>query len=79
MSTSLAEPVPSAAIIDDVNTIGDHLHVVLDRDHRQPELVLDAQNEPRQIFAFAPAIANAVFHATGKGVSDLPIKMEKLL
>ena len=27
----------------------------------------------------APAIANAVYHATGKRVRDLPITMEKLL
>src|SRR5260370_195237 len=27
----------------------------------------------------APAIANAVYHATGKGVGDLPITIEKLL
>ena len=27
----------------------------------------------------APAIANAVYHATGKRVRDLPIAMEKLL
>jgi xanthine dehydrogenase YagR molybdenum-binding subunit len=27
----------------------------------------------------APAIANAVYHATGKRVGDLPITIEKLL
>jgi xanthine dehydrogenase YagR molybdenum-binding subunit len=27
----------------------------------------------------APGIANAVYHATGKRVRDLPITMEKLL
>jgi xanthine dehydrogenase YagR molybdenum-binding subunit len=27
----------------------------------------------------APAIANAVFHATGKRVRDLPISVEKVL
>jgi xanthine dehydrogenase YagR molybdenum-binding subunit len=27
----------------------------------------------------APAIANAVYHATGKRVRDLPITIEKLL
>ena len=27
----------------------------------------------------APAIANAVYHATGKRVHDLPITLEKLL
>ena len=29
--------------------------------------------------AVAPAIANAVYHATGKRVRDLPITIEKLL
>ena len=29
--------------------------------------------------AVAPAIANAVYHATGKRVRDLPITVEKLL
>ena len=31
------------------------------------------------IVGVAPAIANAVFHATGKRVRDLPITIEKLL
>jgi xanthine dehydrogenase YagR molybdenum-binding subunit len=29
--------------------------------------------------AVAPAIANAVYHATGKRVRDLPITVEKVL
>jgi CO/xanthine dehydrogenase Mo-binding subunit len=31
------------------------------------------------IIGIAPAIANAVFHATGKRIRDLPITREKLL
>ena len=31
------------------------------------------------IVGVAPAIANAVFHATGKRVRDLPIRVEKLM
>ena len=31
------------------------------------------------IVGVAPAIANAVYHATGKRVRDLPITIEKLL
>ena len=31
------------------------------------------------IVGVAPAIANAVFHATGKRVRDLPITLEKLI
>jgi len=31
------------------------------------------------IIAVAPAIANAVYHATGKRVRDLPITLDKLL
>lgn len=31
------------------------------------------------IVGVAPAIANAVYHATGKRVRDLPITLEKLL
>ena len=31
------------------------------------------------IVGVAPAIANAVFHATGKRVRDLPITIEKLM
>jgi xanthine dehydrogenase YagR molybdenum-binding subunit len=31
------------------------------------------------IVGVAPAIANAVFHATGKRVRDLPITLDKLL
>ena len=31
------------------------------------------------VIGVAPAIANAVFHATGKRVRELPITLEKLL
>ena len=31
------------------------------------------------IVGVAPAIANAVYHATGKRVRDLPITIEKLM
>ena len=31
------------------------------------------------LVGIAPAIANAVYHATGKRVRDLPITLEKLL
>jgi xanthine dehydrogenase YagR molybdenum-binding subunit len=31
------------------------------------------------IVGVAPAIANAVFHATGRRVRDLPIRIEALL
>lgn len=31
------------------------------------------------IVAVAPAIANAVYHATGKRIRDLPITVEKLM
>ena len=31
------------------------------------------------IVGVAPAIANAVYHATGKRVRDLPITLEKLI
>ena len=34
---------------------------------------------PAAIIALAPAIANAVYHATGKRVRELPITIEKLL
>jgi xanthine dehydrogenase YagR molybdenum-binding subunit len=31
------------------------------------------------VVAVAPAIANAIFHATGRRVRDLPITLDKLL
>src|SRR5690606_35798888 len=43
-----------AAVVEYVNPvgeIGDHLHIVLDPDHRDSEIVLDPQNETRQILA----------------------------
>src|SRR5215831_10297917 len=42
------------SVIEDVDTIsqiGHHLEIMLDPDHCDAEFVLDAQNEPRQIFA----------------------------
>src|SRR5262245_22188320 len=43
-----------AAVIQNMNPVGEvrhHLHVVLDPDHRQAELVLDAQDEARKVLA----------------------------
>ena len=43
-----------AAIVehmDAVGEVGDHLHVVLDPDHRNAEPMLDAQDEAREILA----------------------------
>ena len=37
--------------MDAVGEVGDHLHVVLDPDHRQFQLVLDAQDEAREVVA----------------------------
>ena len=37
--------------VDAVGEVGDHLHVVLDPDHRDAELVLDAQDEAREVLA----------------------------
>jgi len=37
--------------MDAVGEIGDHLHVVLDPDHRHVQFVLDAQDEAREILA----------------------------
>ena len=43
-----------AAVIKDMDAIGevgDHLHVVLDPDHRQAKLVLDPQDEASEVLA----------------------------
>lgn len=45
-----------------------------------PERLLDINGLPdMDHVSVAPAIANAVYHATGKRVRDLPITIEKLL
>src|ERR1700736_2982580 len=46
-----------AAIVEHMNAVGQighHLQIVLDPDHRYAELMLDAQDEPRQILTLVP-------------------------
>jgi CO/xanthine dehydrogenase FAD-binding subunit len=45
----------------------------------QIDLMKDDVLGPDRLIGIAPAIANAVFHATGKRIRDLPITLEKLL
>jgi hypothetical protein len=42
--------------MDAVGEIGDHLHVVLDPDHSDAELVLDAEDEAGQILALVAVV-----------------------
>ena len=54
-STSRRRPFGQRAAVvehmDAVGEVGDHLHVVLDPDHGDAELVLDAQDEAREVLA----------------------------
>src|SRR5215510_10500234 len=49
---AFGERAPIVEHVDAVGEIGDHLHVVLDPDHGDLQLVLDAQDEARQVLAF---------------------------
>jgi xanthine dehydrogenase YagR molybdenum-binding subunit len=65
--------------------------VPVNPDIRQLEVILVEENDPHvnpigvkgigevSMVGVAGAIANAVFHATGKRVRELPITVEKLL
>ena len=43
--------------VDAVGEVGHHLHVMLDPNHRQFQLVLDAQNEPGEVVTLIAAQA----------------------
>jgi hypothetical protein len=74
----------SSPVIEHVNAvseIGDHLEVVLDPDHRDAELVLDAQNEAREVLAFIAVKSGGrlVQHQDGGFECEGTGKTDKLL
>ena len=74
MTTNLADyHVPSNADIHEIET-----HFVEEEDKIVNELGVKGMGELGMV-GIPAAIANAVFHATGKRIRDLPITLDKLL
>lgn len=74
MNTNLAEyHIPVHADIHDLQ-----VHFVAEEDQQVNELGIKGVGEIG-LTGMPPAIANAVFHATGKRVNELPIKLDALI